>query len=51
MSIEEAVLEVSQAIDHAAASTSLDRFAFQASESSAPSLEVSAEELEYLRKH
>ena len=48
VSIEEAVREVSQAMDHAAASTSLDQFAFQAS--SASSLEVSAEELEYLRK-
>ena len=50
VSIEEAVREVSQAMDHAAASTSLDRFAFDASASSASSLEVTAEELEYLRK-
>ena len=50
MSIEEAVREVSQAMDHAAASTSLDRFAFEVSASSASSLEVTAEELEYLRK-
>ena len=50
VSIEEAVSVVSQAMDHAAASTALDRFAFEASASSTSSLEVTAEELEYLRK-
>jgi len=51
VTIEEAVREVSQAMDHAAASTSLDQFAFDATtESHATSLEVTAEELEYLRK-
>ena len=46
VTIEEAVREVSQAMDHAAASTSLDQFAFDATtQSHATSLEVTAEEL------
>ena len=51
VSIEEAVREVSRAMGHTVASTSLDHFAFDATtESHAASLEVTAEELEYLRK-
>jgi hypothetical protein len=51
VTVEEAVREISQAMDHAASGNALDQFAFDATtEPHATSLEVTAEELEYLRK-